>query len=142
MKTLKALKFNQKSLFNYAFTMTEAILVMTILGVIATVMISTIKPQEYKEKALRISAKKVLNSIDHATSMILINDSLDGSMYNIVATSGTKFNIAAMANKAGADNLGGLYKKYLVSTRKTCADANCQCYTMTPSASRSAINAF
>ena len=32
--------------------MTEVMIVMTILGVIATIMITTIKPAEYKEKAL------------------------------------------------------------------------------------------
>ena len=46
-----------------AFTMAEAILVMTILGIIATIMISTLKPAEFKDKALNIMAKKVLSEI-------------------------------------------------------------------------------
>ena len=36
-----------------ALTMAEAVLVMTILGIIATVMITTIKPQDLKNKVIR-----------------------------------------------------------------------------------------
>ena len=55
-----------------AFTMAEAILVMTILGIIATIMITTLKPAEFKDKGLKILAKKVLSEIDTATTQILI----------------------------------------------------------------------
>ena len=58
-----------------AFTMAEAILVMTILGIIATIMISTLKPAEFKEKGLAVLAKKVLSEIDTATTQILLNNS-------------------------------------------------------------------
>ena len=55
-----------------AFTMAEAILVMTILGIIATIMITTLKPAEYKDKGLAIMARKVLSEIDTATTQMLI----------------------------------------------------------------------
>ena len=58
-----------------AFTMAEAILVMTILGIIATIMITTLKPAEYKDKGLAIMARKVLSEIDTATTQMLINNS-------------------------------------------------------------------
>jgi type II secretory pathway pseudopilin PulG len=62
-----------------AFTMAEAILVMTILGIIATIMISTLKPAEFKEQAMRTMAKKVLSEIDVATTQILMNNTADGT---------------------------------------------------------------
>ncbi len=124
-----------------AFTMTEVMIVMTILGVIATIMITTIKPAEYKEKALETAAKKVMNSIDHATTMILMNDSTDGTMFNLIATDGTKFSTNAGASKANSDRLGELYKKYLVTTRKEC-DATCICYTGSADAIKEYINVF
>ena len=54
-----------------AFTMAEAILVMTILGIIATIMITTLRPSEFQEKGLKILAKKVLSEVDTATSNVL-----------------------------------------------------------------------
>lgn len=40
-----------------AFTMAEAVLVMTILGIIATVMITTLKPAKFKEQGYEVLAK-------------------------------------------------------------------------------------
>ena len=46
------------SLCSGAFTMAEAIIVMTILGIIATIMITNLKPSEFRDKALLTQAKK------------------------------------------------------------------------------------
>jgi len=105
-----------------AFTMAEAILVMTILGIIATIMITTLKPAEYKDKALKILSKKVLSEIDTATTQILINNSQNGTMISLMpgGASATTFgdNVA---------NTEMLYKIYLTSIRKNCNTADCPC---------------
>lgn len=98
-----------------AFTMAEAILVMTILGIIATIMITTLKPTEFKEKGLRILGKKVLSEIDTATSQILINNSQMGTMATLYKA-GTAEVFAA---EDSPDDMGVLYKTYLTATRET-----------------------
>ena len=107
-----------------AFTMAEAILVMTILGIIATIMISTLKPAEFKDKGLAILAKKVLSEIDSATTQIQVNNSQNGSMAALYKP-GTATTFAFNADIA---NVAVLYKKYLTATRKTCDTAiKCPC---------------
>ena len=75
-----------KNAFNKAFTMAEAILVMTILGIIATIMITTLKPAGYKEDALKILYKKVLSQLDTATTQILVNSSAGSFQLFLVNT--------------------------------------------------------
>ena len=82
-----------------AFTMAEAILVMTILGVIAAVMITTLKPAEFKEKSLRVLAKKVLSEIDTATTQILSNDAKLGTMTSLALSDGVQFEFKGNAAK-------------------------------------------
>ena len=97
-----------------AFTMAEAILVMTILGVIAAVMITTLKPAEFKEKSLKVLAKKVLSEIDTATTQILSNDAKLGTMTSLSLSDGAQFEFKGNANKVLQ-----LYQKYLVTIRTT-----------------------
>ena len=56
-----------ETIFSIAFTMAEAIIVMTILGIIATIMITNLKPAEFRDEALIVQAKKLLLEIDQAT---------------------------------------------------------------------------
>ena len=69
-----------------AFTMAEAILVMTILGIIATIMITTLKPAEFKKDSLEVLAKKVLSEIDTATTQVLVNNTKLGNFESLVDT--------------------------------------------------------
>ena len=79
--SLKVLNFFGNGCVNYkkttlkykAFTMAEAVLVMTILGIIATVMITTIKPARFKEQGYKVLAKSVYASIDTAVTQILVD---------------------------------------------------------------------
>ena len=105
--------------FKKAFTMAEAILVMTILGIIATIMITTLKPAEFKDKGLQVLAKKVLSEIDTATTQILINDTRLGKFNQIVTTSG----VTTFATNAV--NTLGFYKKYLTTIRGTVSTPAC-----------------
>ena len=100
-----------------AFTMAEAILVMTILGIIAAVMLSTLKPTQWKDKSYHVLAKKVLYEIDTATSTILTTN----SKYNTFDSMVTDGGAAVTFDAAG---MWTLYKKYLSTTRTT-ADAFC-----------------
>lgn len=110
-----------------AFTMAEAILVMTILGIIATIMISTLKPAEFKEKGLSVMARKVLSEIDTATTQILLNNSSNGTMETLYeAGTSNIFNIAANANESA--KLGNLYKVYLTAIRRETANTPCANY--------------
>ena len=100
-----------------AFTMAEAILVMTILGIIASIMITTIKPAQFKEEGLKTLAKKVLSGIDTATSQILINDAKLGTFDTLVTSTGgqTEFKTSSSATMT-------YYKKYLTVIRSTVPD--------------------
>ena len=108
-----------------AFTMAEAVLVMTILGIIATIMITTLKPAEFKEKGLAVLAKKVLSEIDTATTQILLNNTQDGTTEKIYVpgSTTTTFNAnQSSVNAADSGRLGALYKSYLTATRKPCTN--------------------
>ncbi|MBR5304714.1 MAG: type II secretion system protein [Candidatus Gastranaerophilales bacterium] len=112
-----------------AFTMAEAILVMTILGIIATIMITTLKPAKFKEKGLKVLAKKVLSEIDNATTQIMLNDTKLGDLkYIIDPESKVVYDIedANITNKMNyVIALRNAYKKYLTTIRTPCDAANC-----------------
>ena len=112
--------------YKKAFTMAEAILVMTILGIIATVMISTLKPAQYKEKALQVAAKSIYSEIDSAMTQILtdytrynklsavypVNGTTGSTTYNFNSTN-TNANVAFLA----------LMKNYMATARGTVPSA-------------------
>ena len=110
-----------------AFTMAEVILVMTILGIIATIMITTLKPAQFKDKGLEIMARKVLSEIDTAVTQILINDTLGGNLgllkhpdcdYTVPFPLGW-FNGLPDSCTAGAPYvLSKIFRKYLTTTRQ------------------------
>ena len=109
-----------------AFTMAEAILVMTILGIIATIMITNLKPSEFRDKGLQVLAKKILMQIDTATQQIMVNNTQNGKLTTVYAPGTTTQNTFVSTTDA---NLQTLYKKYLVTTRKACSSAtNCTCF--------------
>lgn len=116
-----------KNLKLKAFTMAEALIVMTMLGIIATIMLTTLKPAEFRDRGLRVAAKKILSEIDTATTQILINNTQDGTLSKIYqANSSTVLNLAT-ANTTNSGHLGDLYKKYLTATREACNSSTCPC---------------
>jgi len=112
-------KMNHKK----AFTMAETILVMTILGIIATIMITTLKPAQFKEKGLQVLAKKVLSEIDTATTQIIINNTKLGSFSSLVMDNATETQFLS-----NATNTMNFYKKYLTTLRTT-VESNSFCIT-------------
>ena len=115
----KKLSFNN---YKPAFTMAEAILVMTILGIIATIMISTLRPVEFRDRGFRVLAKKIVGQIDTATMQILFNNAKDTNM-TLMYTIGSTVNTTAFG---GNDNTINLYKKYMVGTREAVAGTWCK----------------
>ena len=110
---LKTVKFK-------AFTMAEAILVMTVLGIIATIMITTIRPSEFQEKGLKILAQKVLSEIDTATQQVLFNDSADSTFDHLYEDgTTTQFTVSGYSDdNTNSELLADLYKKYLITIRR------------------------
>jgi len=102
----------RKSLLK-GFTLAEVLIVLTILGIIATIYMTTLKPADFKAKGMAVAAKKALYDIDTATTEILVNDT---SANETAALKSSQCTVA---------NLATLYKKYLAVTRKTGTSAAC-----------------
>jgi type II secretory pathway pseudopilin PulG len=98
--------------------MAEAILVMTILGIIATIMISTLKPAEFKEKSMQIMAKKVMSELDVATTQIVLNHTIEEDLGNLIINNSALNNKVNYSENGYADELANLYRKYLTALRK------------------------
>lgn len=101
---------------NKAFTMAEAILVMVILGIIATIMISTLRPVEFRDRGFAVLAKKVLGQVDAATTQIIFNNTQDSRMDRMYPPGS---NSAYKSFGADLANTRALYNTYLVGTRET-----------------------
>ena len=99
-----------------AFTMAEAILVMVILGIIATIMISTLRPVEFRDRGFAVLAKKVLGQVDAATTQIIFNNTQDSRMDRMYPPGS---NSAYKSFGADLANTKALYNTYLVGTRET-----------------------
>lgn len=66
-----------------AFTLSEALLTMTILGIIAAVMVTTLKPGQYKAQAFRTLRAKAYTVVDEATQSILADCTTGTSLAKI-----------------------------------------------------------
>lgn len=111
-----------------AFTMAEALIVMTMLGIIATIMLTTLKPAEFRDKGLLVAGKKILSEIDTATTQILINNTQTGTLSDVyIPETSTVMNLFT-ASTTNSGHLGVLYKKYLTAVRAVCdATHDCPC---------------
>ena len=109
--------------FKKAFTMAEAIMVMVILGIIATIMISTMKPTEFRDRGFAVLAKKVLGQIDSATTQIIFNNAWNSSMANLYNPTNASLQYSFSSNCTWTRDY---YKKYLVGTRESVAGAWCK----------------
>ena len=58
-----------------AFTLTEAIVTIIVLGIVATIIIGVIKPVDASKEAMMTLAKKTQQNITEAISQMYINDS-------------------------------------------------------------------
>ena len=101
-----------------AFTMAEAVLVMTILGIIATVMITTIKPARFKEQGYKVLAKSVYASIDTAVTQILV-DKAPFNKLDSIYKSGDNTATFSMGTASNGTEFVKLLKDYMATARGT-----------------------
>lgn len=106
--------------------MAEAILTMTILGIIASIMITSLKPAEYRDKGLKVHAKKIFGEIDDATTQIIVNNTRAGKFDGLMNDTNTA---SAYSIASSPANAAILYKRYLVTTRKDITQSACNSYT-------------
>ena len=66
-----------------AFTLSEAILTMVVLGVIATTMITTMKPTKYRDQGYLVKKQKMYAELDQITDTIVTQYTKDMSLSNI-----------------------------------------------------------
>ena len=111
-----------------AFTMAEAIIVMTILGIIATIMITNLKPAEFRDKGLEVLANKLLREIDDATQQIIVNNTMDSKLNAIYIPGSSSTYTLYDNNQTYMNHTLNYYKKYMGVTRKPCNNASCPCW--------------
>jgi Tfp pilus assembly protein FimT len=96
-----------------AFTLAEAILTMTILGVLAATMVANLKPAQYRTKGLVTKAGKVYADLDQATNTIISECTQDISL----ATTYTGCTRAATSPGSlfskKPSEMGALYERYM-----------------------------
>ena len=112
------MNYKKTTLKYKAFTMAEAVLVMTILGIIATVMITTIKPARFKEQGYKVLAKSVYASIDTAVTQILV-DKAPFNKLDQVYKSGSSTDLFNMheSNSSQNEEFIKLLKDYMATAR-------------------------
>lgn len=99
-----------------AFTMAEAVLVMTILGIIATIMITTMKPAKFKDQGYEVLAKSIFGSLDTAITQILV----DKAPYNKLSSiyeHGSSSTTFAMNGASNGGKFVLLLKEYMATAR-------------------------
>ncbi len=110
-----------------AFTMAEAILVMTILGIIAAVQMTVIKPAKFKERGYQVLAKTIYGEIDTAIMQVLTDRAPYNEMDKIYNTSKVLFGTNT-ASKEG--DFIGVLKLYLATARKGTTNDFCNTGTV------------
>ena len=125
---------------HFAFTMAEAVLVMTILGIIASIMLTTLKPAEYKEKAMQIMAEKTLNDVDQALQQVLLNNS-NGSLQSIIDPDDSTKTIS-ISNFNHSQKFKKVISKYLKISRTPCEKDKCFCNSLKLTSNNSSYLSF
>ncbi len=105
-----------------AFTMAEAVLVMTILGIIAAVQITVIKPAQFKDKGYQVLAKTIYGEIDTAIMQVLTDKAPYNKMDNIYNTSNTLFSTGTTGTEG---SFVGVLKLYLATSRAGSNSTHC-----------------
>lgn len=97
-----------------SYTLTEAMIVIVVLGIIAITIIVSMKKENYHATALKKAGSNYYLHLNIATKQILTHYSYGYNMVTLLTIGGTKFSIA---DASDADvNLSALYKKMLGSS--------------------------
>ena len=99
-----------------AFTLAEAVLTMTILGVLAATMVANLKPAQYRTKGLLTKAGKVYADIDQATNMIISECTQGISLATTYAGCTRTGTPVSMFTGLTPTQMGALYERYMRMT--------------------------
>ncbi len=94
-----------------SFTLTEAMVVIVILGIIATTFIASMKKENYQVTALKKAGSSYYLNLNLATKQILAKYSYGYNMTSLLTLANAKFSITDSENADA--NLAALYKKLL-----------------------------
>ena len=103
-----------------AFTLAEAILTMTILGIIAATMITTLKPSAYKSQGFTVLKQKIYNELDGVTQTIAVECSKRMSLGEVYGT-GTDCGKTQATHSFNANEVNK-YSNYMRGTIGGCAE--------------------
>lgn len=112
-----------------AYTLSEALITVTVMGILISAVITNFKPNSIKNEALQVAGMDAYGHIDRVTKMILTRHSTLYRMDSLKNVSGTTFTLSD-ANKNAY--ISALYKKYLGPNTKT-VDATYTDITLTGS---------
>ena len=112
--------------FKKAFTLAEAILTMTILGIIAAVMVTTLKPSQYKQQGFDTLKKKVYSELDGIIQTYIVECAQDMDATKIF----DGCNRSSTTHTFGAGNdLSYLGENYMRGTYQDAGANNSGCTT-------------
>ena len=115
-----------------AFTLAEAVLTMTILGVLAATMVANLKPAQYRTKGLVTKAGKIYEELDQATNMIISECTQTISLsktYVGCTRTGTPVD---MFTGLTPTQMGALYERYMRLTACSTSGVSCKLTDVTP----------
>ena len=96
------------------FTMAEAILTMTILGVIAAIMIATIKPVQYRNKGFGVKFDKIYSDLQDVTQTVILECTSNWDLATIYNSCKTRTDYHVFGTQSNANELDayGRYFKF------------------------------
>ena len=109
-----------------AFTLAEAVLTMTILGVLAATMVANLKPAQYRTKGLVTKAGKAYADLDQAMNMI-ISECTQGVSLATTYTSCTRTGSTKARGSLSAAEMRTLFARYMRFTNDGCTKDSYSC---------------
>lgn len=103
-----------------AYTLAEQLIVVVIIGFIATIMTSTFKPNNYKIEVLQRAAKAQYIQIDFATKNLLAKHSKNYNFFALFDESG----VFSAADSSSTNRIVQLYRKVLVGMKNSSWDSS------------------
>lgn len=102
-----------------AYTLAEQLIVIVIIGFIATIMTSTFKTSNYKIEVLQRAAKAQYVQIDFATKNLLAKHSKNYNFFTLFDESG----VFSATDSSSLDRIVQLYRKVLVGKKNSSWDS-------------------
>ena len=116
-----------------AFTMAEAVLTMTILGIIAATMITTLKPAKYQEQGFNVLKRKAYAELDSVMQTFMVDccQNMNATtVYPNCVKSSTAVTFGANNGDNGLD-VATVFGRYMRGTVGAAQTANSTCLAKT-----------